>query len=304
MKNKLGKTAHIEARKGSHDEARDYCRKEDTRVSGPHEYGTEPTKQQGQRNDLNLVRQRLVGGATMRDLFDDEDTFAATVRYANGIQRYYDARPQQKRNVPTVTVLWGNTGTGKTYTAMSDTRYGEPYKLNKPASDRLWWTGYNGEKTIVIDEYYGWIRWETLLNLLDPYPFSGEIKGGNVPILAENIYITSNMHPSNWYHKLFTKGKAEWATLERRLTNIIFLGLEVDGTVRAPQVEKGRLPDGYAPHPNTREPVQMAFGPDTPQQQPTYNETPNASGWEEADIPPPPTGGWEDPIAIDSIMFD
>lgn len=45
-------TAHFEPRKGTRDQARNYCMKEDTRVDGPWEYGTWAT-QQGKRTDLD-----------------------------------------------------------------------------------------------------------------------------------------------------------------------------------------------------------------------------------------------------------
>ena len=39
-KKTIGNGAHLEDRRGTRDQARDYCRKEETRIAGPWEFGT------------------------------------------------------------------------------------------------------------------------------------------------------------------------------------------------------------------------------------------------------------------------
>lgn len=46
-------TAHIEVRRGSRDQARAYCMKEETRVDGPWEFGEWQSGGQGKRNDIH-----------------------------------------------------------------------------------------------------------------------------------------------------------------------------------------------------------------------------------------------------------
>lgn len=52
---------HAEARRGTHEEAVEYCSKEDTRCEGcePHYIGEPDTGGQGKRTDLDDVRRRL-----------------------------------------------------------------------------------------------------------------------------------------------------------------------------------------------------------------------------------------------------
>lgn len=50
----IGLDAHVECRKGTHEEAVNYVTKEDTRVEGPFEYGT-PAPGQGSRTDINQL---------------------------------------------------------------------------------------------------------------------------------------------------------------------------------------------------------------------------------------------------------
>lgn len=58
--------AHLEVRKGSHQQAKDYASKDGEFV----EYGEEPAAQ-GSRSDLLAVKESLDNGANMRDISDE-----------------------------------------------------------------------------------------------------------------------------------------------------------------------------------------------------------------------------------------
>lgn len=66
---------------------------------------------------------------------------------------------------------------------------------------------------MIIDDFYGWIKYSTLLRLLDRYPMRVEYKGGQANFLAKTIIFTSNRHPSEWY-------KMDNSALMRRITEI------------------------------------------------------------------------------------
>lgn len=50
-----------------------------------------------------------------------------------------------------------------------------------------------------MDEFRGGIDIAHLLRWFDRYPVIVEIKGGATVFNAENIYITSNLNPRDWY---------------------------------------------------------------------------------------------------------
>lgn len=61
-------TAHLEIRRGTHEEAKAYASKttDPTFLSGPYEFGEEP--QQGRRNDLEHLGSRILQGERADDV--------------------------------------------------------------------------------------------------------------------------------------------------------------------------------------------------------------------------------------------
>lgn len=110
-----------------------------------------------------------------------------------------------------VYVYWGATGTGKSRAAWE--RAGEGAYCKDPMSK--FWCGYQGQRAVVIDEFRGGISISHMLRWLDRYPVNVEIKGSSVPLVAERIWITSNLPPRAWYPELDVE---TYRALERRLT--------------------------------------------------------------------------------------
>lgn len=98
----------------------------------------------------------------------------------------------------TVRVLYGSTGTGKSRMAFEEA--GLDAYVKDPRSK--FWCGYRGERSVVIDEFRGGIDVSHILRWLDRYPVRVEIKGSSVPLRAEKIWITSNLHPDDWWPDL------------------------------------------------------------------------------------------------------
>jgi len=116
----------------------------------------------------------------------------------------------------TVFVYWGRTGAGKSRRAW------EEAGLNAfPKDPRTkFWDGYKDHKHVVIDEFRGGIDISHMLRWLDRYPVIIEIKGSSTVLSAEKIWITSNIHPSEWYPDLDSETKQ---ALLRRLNITEFL---------------------------------------------------------------------------------
>ena len=79
-----------------------------------------------------------------------------------------------------------------------------------------WWDGYDNQKTVIIDDFYGWMKYDELLRIMDRYPHRVPIKGGYINFTSEYLTFTSNISPNDWYHGEWFK---EWEqkALERRI---------------------------------------------------------------------------------------
>ncbi len=189
--------AHWEPRRGTHEEAKAYCVDEKKRVANTDvvEFGEHGV--QGKRNDLNAVKEMLDGGSTMKEVADM--AFGPFVRNFRGFNYYLAlSRPKMRDWITFTTVLWGPPGTGKTKRA--HWMAGEDsFWLQKPSSNTLFFDGYDRQTTVVIDEFFGWIRRDMMCRMCDRYPLNVHVKGGAVGFMPRRIIITSNKHPSEWW---------------------------------------------------------------------------------------------------------
>lgn len=201
---------HWAPRLGTRDQARDYARKADTRVDGPWEFGTWITGP-GARTDLLALRDAIKEGSKDAELW--ENHFGVMLRSHRAVREYRSAISPVRPDVPVdVTVLYGPTGTGKSRLVreVCDDAY---WVSNPSAGQPVWFDGYVGQSTLVLDDFYGWMPHSFLLRLLDRYPFQLPCKGYMVPLAATRVFITSNVGPDHWYSSAHA-----YAPLRRRLT--------------------------------------------------------------------------------------
>lgn len=189
---KINPRCHWEPRQGSHQQAVDYCSKEDTRVEGPWTIGEAPVGR-GKRTDLLAIKAKIDGGATIKQLWQED--FGACLHYEKAFRSYQLSVIKPRDHKTVVTVLWGPTGVGKSRRLKQ--AYPEAFWKNKSK----WWDGYCQEEHVVLDDFYGWIKFDEMLRLLDRYPLLVETKGGTTHFTSRFIHITSNKHPSSWYKR-------------------------------------------------------------------------------------------------------
>lgn len=215
VRNQCSDRAHWEPRMGDHSEAKAYCMKDDTRIGGPWEHGSDLAipSEQGERMDLLAVKRKVEEGVSEGDIASDPNLFPTWVRHYKAIERYRRLIRKQERSwITFTTVYWGASGLGKTRRAAAEA--GEnAYWLKRPMNNQIWWDGYDGQECVVIDEFYGWIPRHMMQNICDRYPLLVENKGGSTPFLAKRIIITSNEPPVNWWKKVGL------GAMERRLQN-------------------------------------------------------------------------------------
>lgn len=221
LQKRVGSGAHCEARKATAAQAADYCKKEETRLEGtvPSEFGVSKGGQ-GSRSDLKRATENILMGAPLKNIaLEDPVCF---VRHHRGLTALQTILRSGKRTwKPTVVILYGPPGTGKTRSIYDRHGFDDVYEVPTPRSgSEVWFDGYCGHEVILVDDFYGWLRWSFLLKFVDRYPQDLPVKGGFTPNLAKFIYFTSNQDPKFWYNY---SEKMLYEALERRVDEINFI---------------------------------------------------------------------------------
>ncbi len=195
----LGNSAHVESRKGTHQQAKAYNSKEESRVAGPWMWGVEPVSQQGRRTDLEEIKEAIKAGT--REITIAEEYFGQWVRYHKSFARFRTLLTPERNYKTQTIVYWGETGTGKTRKVFDEHGSDGVYPLPRSTGNAFWFDGYGGGEhdVLLIDDFYGWLPISFLLKLCDRYPMMVPIKGAMTRFTCHYIYFTSNIPWTDWY---------------------------------------------------------------------------------------------------------
>lgn len=185
--------------------AESYCSKSATAVAGTQfEFGVRPFKRNSSQ-DWERIWSSAIDGK-----FDDIPAQVRVCHFSTlrAIRSEYAKPLACMRKVQ---VYWGLTGVGKTKLAYEEAGLGCYFKNPRTK----FWDGYRGEQNVIIDEFRGAIDVANLLLWFDRYPVRVEIKGSSVPMCVSNIWVTSNLHPKDWFPDL---DKESYDALLRRIT--------------------------------------------------------------------------------------
>lgn len=213
----FGPKNHFEPRKGTREQARDYCMKEESREPGtvPLELGEwKESKGKGKRTDLQDACESLKKRGLKPTIEESPHMY---VKYAVNMERlaqFYVGQNSQFRKL-NVVVLVGPPGCGKTRYVWDNNDFDEVYPLTTYGKGKTWFQGYMGQKILLIDDFNGNIEFTELLRILDGYKLYVETKGGSALAEWTTVYITSNYPVSDWY-----AGNYNIAALQRRINRI------------------------------------------------------------------------------------
>lgn len=225
LKLKLPK-AHFEKRRGSSRQAAGYCKKGIEEDNNYEKYVENPgdeyeeifedgvLSQQGKRTDISKLTDMIENGESLRNVAKaDGPTF---VKYQKGLKAFQAILIEPRNSQPTVTVLHGKTGVGKSRLAR-EMFEGEDYYVWTPQRGK-WFDSYEGQTNVIFEEFRGQLPFGMLLSLLDRYECPVEYKGGTVEFVGLNIIITSPLPPENWYNTSEFDEYDKYEQLERRIS--------------------------------------------------------------------------------------
>lgn len=249
--------AHLEVRRGTRQQAIDYCTKEETRLEGPWTAGTASQETQGQRTDIDRGVTLIQEGGLKR--LRDEDP-SLYVRYSRGFEALARGLVLPPRPCPpSVYLLYGPTGCGKTRQFYDTVDLDNSWRM--PLTTGMWFDGYEGQPDVLIDDFVGAASHITLahtLQLLDRYPIRVAVKGSFVDWRPERIYITTNLHPRQWFK--WESREEQFFALFRRFTH--FFLWRRDGSsveLRCDDDRVAQFRDGFR-EPETGEPRYDGLG--------------------------------------------
>jgi len=186
--------ARCEARRGTPQEAAEYCKKDGRFV----EWG-EPGPGRGTRSDLQeLVDDIRAGALKVDDIATDNATMYH--KYGRTLHKIEDLYMRDQRRTEMTTGIWyfGTTGVGKSHTAFTSAKPRDIYNWKK---DKGWQDGYTQQPIVVINDFRGHIPYDEMLQMVDKWPFEVPRRGREpCPFTSEKVIITSALPPWEVYH--------------------------------------------------------------------------------------------------------
>lgn len=183
---------HFEVRRGTQLDAINYCKKgkqthaewQLDNINGKNfgknadftEYGTPSSVKQGQRVDIEEVYQLAKAGKSDQQIIE-EVGFAPYVRCYRALNQVrLQIRPEWALGREII-LIHGDSGIGKT--GWSYKNYPDLFEM-AVQNGTLWFDGYAGEETVLIDDFVGEIYLSAILKILDIYLRKLAIKGKKI----------------------------------------------------------------------------------------------------------------------------
>ncbi len=197
----FGGGGHWEPCKASPQHNYNYCTKKATRIDGPWSFG-QISSGCGKRSDIVEFRDAIKTGKRRRDLYDDDFQLVLMAKYPRLYTEIHLLNRPKRVDKPKLRVVlaFGKTRTGKTRWAYDN--WLEFYEMPITNGQHVWWDGYDLHLRVLLDDFCGassHVRLDTILKLLDRYPRKVPVKHGHTWYLPYFIYVTTNLHPRDWY---------------------------------------------------------------------------------------------------------
>lgn len=194
---------------------KNYCSKEETRVSGPYEVGE--FKEERQRTDYMKARELLMEGCSLEEV---EDLYPTTyAQYRNVFKEIYVQQKNKEfgskcRNIE-VYYIYGDGGVGKTSGVYKKHGFKNVFFVHR--YEKYLFEGYNYQDVVCFDEYDSQIKITEFNQLLDVYPNTLRGLGKEYQACYTKVYILSNLPLNKQYNDLPEEKKKQVSAFLRRV---------------------------------------------------------------------------------------
>jgi len=243
---------------GTREKCIDYCKKEETRIAGPWEYGA--NYGQGARSDLFDVANEVLAGTDIVDIMLNHPS--TYLKYSKHIKAMkYDVNKHMKIDWKIcVIVFWGDSNSGKTFT-IKKLAGEKAFHYMAGQHNTSWWDDYYGQEDVVFNDWgHGGISLREFQLLVDG-EMTIAVKNGTTKAIPKRIWISSNFGPETWYSKMDATS-IDRKSIYRRLDYVFkWTGDYNDHTVQVV----------YDKKPGTYNPITMDMNPWKPSIDPHEN---------------------------------
>lgn len=205
-------TVHLEQRRGTHEQARTYCSKVETRITGPWILGTdEIVSDEPEWNWIGVCKAVEEGKLSEVPLW-------AQVAFEKRIASLFRLMITPRNKMCELILIIAPSGTGKSKLA----NHVAPSAIRPIVKHdgEVWYEGYIGQKVAIFDNVSSQkiMKYDHLLELVDRYPMVLNVKGSSAPCAIETVIITSVSNYKTWwkYPEI-----VDFSELERRITHTI-----------------------------------------------------------------------------------
>lgn len=190
---KINNEIHWETRKGTAEQAANYCKKE----NNYYEIGEISKPKQGKRNDLILIKNEIMEGREVDEItLENPMVFHQYGRTLNKIEDIY-LRTKFRTEMTECHWYFGPTGSGKSHKAFENFDPKTHYLFK---NDNGWWDGYTQQEIVIINDFRGEIPYNQLLQLIDKWPMNVKRRNREpMPFTTKKIIITSSLAPQAIY---------------------------------------------------------------------------------------------------------
>lgn len=219
------KSAHIESRKGTVEQAIKYCSKAETRLDGPYFFGDkiDTDTKKGERTDLQKLRDKvLIEGLSFDEILVEDETGSAAryTQYLRALIRARDKRKTASFRRLSVMYLYGPAGVGKSRWALENNADKSCYRVSDYSHP---FDAYDGEDVLILDEFDGSMPLTLLLNILDGYSMELPARYENKYARYTSVVIISNKRLGDLYTYLIEDSPERLRALYRRIGRYAFM---------------------------------------------------------------------------------